>query len=337
MKRRIALLLLGLALAGSAGAEDRVIDRIWIGGDVDVSQAVDGPVFAMGGNVALEAPVDGDVHVAGGDVALGRDAAIMGDVSIAGGDVVVEGPILGDLHVAGGEVRLDGQVTGDASIAAGTVELGPHARIEGRLRFYGTEMRRDPAAQVLGGLERRHGIRHEHAPVAALRFPYQSVYGWIWTAALLALAALIAGALPEASNRMALELRERPWLTPLLGLLAIASIPVAALLLLFTIIGIPIALLALVGYVALLLVAYVWVAVVVGAMLLDRVSPEAAARTASRVGAAVLAMLVLALLARVPFVGGFVKLAALAAGVGMIAAAVLRRSPPGAPRTGAAA
>jgi cytoskeletal protein CcmA (bactofilin family) len=326
MKRRIALLL-GLALAGSAAAEDRVIDRMWIGGDVIVSQTVEGPVFAMGGNVALKAPIDGAVHVAGGDVELGPDAAIMGDVSIAGGNVVVQGPILGDLRAAGGDVRLDGQVTGDASIAAGTLELGPHARIEGRLAFYGRELHRDPAAQVLGGVERRHGHRHEHAPMAAGGLPYGSIYGWIWTAALLMLAALIAGALPEASKRMALELRERPWLTPLLGLLALASIPVAALLLVFTIIGIPVAVLALIGYVALLLVAYVWVAVVVGAMLLDRVSPESAARTASRVGAAVLAMLVLAILVRVPVVGGFVKLAALAVGVGMIVATVFRRSP----------
>src|SRR6185437_7840622 len=107
-----------------------------------------------------------------------------------------------------------------------------------------------------------------------------------------------------------------PWITPLLGLVALTTVPVAAVLLMITVIGIPLGVLAVIGYAALLLVGYVWVAVVVGGMLLDRVKPETAARTAWRVGAAVLAMLALALLVRVPFVGGLVRLVALAAGLG---------------------
>ncbi len=54
---------------------------------------------------------------------------------------------------------------------------------------------------------------------------------------------------------------------------------------------------------------------------------DAAARTAWRVGAAVLAMLVVALLARIPVVGGFVALVTLVLGVGMIVGAILHRAP----------
>ena len=94
-----------------------------------------------------------------------------------------------------------------------------------------------------------------------------------------------------------------------------------------TIIGIPLGLLAILGYVALLLVGYVWLSVVVGGMLLDRFSAGSAARTAWRVGAAALAMLALALLARIPVIGGFVMFAALVVGIGMIVAVVFRRMP----------
>jgi hypothetical protein len=127
---------------------------------------------------------------------------------------------------------------------------------------------------------------------------------------------------------MASELRERPWITPLVGLLAFTSIPVAAVLVMITVIGIPLGLLALFGYAALLLVGYVWVAVVVGGMLLERVKPETVTSTAWHVGAAVLAMLVLALLVRVPFLGGLVKFSALVIGVGMIVSAIFRRLRP---------
>ena len=325
MTHRIALLFLScFALAAGAAAADSPPEAtIRLGGDVVVSQPLQGALHALAGTVTIDAPVSGDVSAAAGDVYVGSTAAIAGDVSLAAGHVAIEGAIQGDLRAAGGHVEIDGPVTGDASIAAGSLELGPAARIQGRLTFHGGELHRDPAAQIVGGIVHTSPPRwrwpaHEHS--AGWRF----AHGWIWTAGLMLLAALIAAALPDASHRMAQELRERPWITPLLGLVAIASIPVGAVLLILTIIGIPIALLALVGYAGLLLVAYVWVAVVVGGMLLDRVHPETAARTAWRVGAAVLAMLLLAIVVRVPFVGGLVKLAALVVGMGMIVAAIFR-------------
>jgi hypothetical protein len=139
------------------------------------------------------------------------------------------------------------------------------------------------------------------------------------------LAAILAGALPGPTARMAAELRARPGTTLLLGFLAITAIPIAALLLMITIIGIPIGVLGLLGYAGLLLVGYVWLSVVLGGLLLERFSAETAARTAWRVGAAVLAMLVLALLVRVPIAGGLVTLVALAVGVGMIVATIYHR------------
>jgi hypothetical protein len=66
--------------------------------------------------------------------------------------------------------------------------------------------------------------------------------------------------------------------------------------------------------------------VVLGGLILDHYKAEAAALTAWRVGAAVLAMLVLAILVRMPYFGGLLKLAALVVGVGMIVAVVFRRT-----------
>ena len=307
MTHRIALLLIGLALAGSAAAEDNAGRTIWIGGNVDISQPAQGPVIAAGGNVTVSAPVDGNV-------------------ALAGGTIAVNGSIRGNLHAAGGQVRINGPVTGNASVAAGTLELGPDARIQGKLTFRGDELHRDPAAQVVGGVQQLPSRWHWRERTAAQRF----AHGWIWSAGLMVLAALIAAALPGPSRRMAQELRERPWITPLLGLVALTSIPIMAALLMITIIGIPIGLLALIAYAALLLVGYVWLSVVVGGMLLDRVKPERAALTAWRVGAAVLAMLVLAILVRVPFVGGLFHFVALVVGIGMIVAAAFRHSTPAA-------
>jgi hypothetical protein len=227
---------------------------------------------------------------------------------------------MGRLKAAGGTVRIDGPVTGDASVAAGRLELGPGARIEGKLSFRGDDLRQDPGAQVVGGIQRHVGYQDWHQHATGRHF----LHGWFWTTGLMLLAAIIAAALPGPSVRMARELREHPGATLISGFLAITAIPIAGVLLMLTIVGIPIALLALMAYGILLLMGYAWLAVILGRLVLDRVKPQATALAGWRAGVAVLAMLVIALIASVPFVGGWAQLAAVVFGVGMVAEAVFR-------------
>jgi hypothetical protein len=324
MTRRIALVLTCAILASAAHAQELPTGRTArIGADVRVTEPLDGPLHAAGAQVYVNAPIEGNARAAAGRIELGPDAAVAGDASFAGGQVIVRGAIKNNLHAAGGQVTIDGSVGGDASVAGGTLTLGPNARIAGKLKFRGGELIRDPAAQVTGPVEHVRGRLHRHELTTGERF----LRGWIWTLGLMLLAAIIAAALPGTSRRMAQELRDRPWMTPLLGFIALTAIPVAAVLLMITVIGIPLGLLAILGYVALLLVGYVWLSVVVGGMLLDRFSAGSAAHTASRVGAAALAMLALALLVRIPVIGALVTLAALVVGIGMIVAVVFRHTP----------
>jgi hypothetical protein len=293
MIRRIAVFLSFLLLAGGALADDDWSGGTTrIGGKVEVSEPTPGALNAMGGQVLVEAPVQGQLRAAAGQIEV--SAPIEGSAFLAGGKIAVSGPIQGDLRAAGGQIFIDGPVAGDASIAGGSLVLGPNARIEGQLKFRGGELNR----------------------------------GWMWSVGLVVLAALLAGVLPGPSQRLAQELLERPGMTTLLGFLALTAIPVAAVMLMITIIGIPIALLGLVLYAALLMIGYVWLAVVLGGLLLDRFKAETAAVIAWRVGAAALAMIILAIAVRVPFVGGFVMLAALVVGVGMIVGVVMRKVRP---------
>lgn len=318
------MLLLGLVLGGNAAAAEGTFDgTTWIGGDVNISEAVRGPLVAVGGDVRVTAPVSGRMHIAGGDVKIASSAPVTGDVNVAAGDLTVDGSINGNLHAAGGSVKINSIITGDASIAAGKLELGPAARIQGKLTFRGNDLRQDPAAQVVGGIERHEGSRHWHQHMTGERF----LHGWLWTAGLMVLAAFIAAALPGASDRMARELRERPGVTLLLGLVSVVTIPVAAVLLMITIIGVPIGVLAILVYAVLLLVGYVWLAVIVGGMLLDRVKPQTTALAGWRVGMAMLAMLAIALLVRLPYVGDLTHFVAVVIGVGMIVAVMFRARP----------
>jgi hypothetical protein len=301
MLNRLALLILCSTLSiASMATEITLGDSTFVGGRVQVDEAVDGPLTAAAGRISVNAPVSGSARLAAGRIHI--NAAVTGDVQAAAGRVTIDAPIGGDVKVA-----------------AGALKLGPNARIAGSLHFRGARFERDPGAQVAGTIDHSTAHTREIAPFGG------AAGRWIWTATLVLLAALAAAAMPGASTRMARELRERPGMAPLLGFIAITCIPVAAVLVMITIIGIPIGILALFAYAALLLVGYVCVSVVVGGLLLERVKVESAALWAWRAGAAALAMLLLALLTRIPFVGGLILFAALVFGVGLVVAAVFRK------------
>lgn len=324
MLNRLCLLISCAALAlGAAAAQSS--RGIHVGSTVEVDEPVDTNLYAAGARVTVSVPVSGKTHIAGAHVEIGSGARLSRNTALAGGDIIVKGTIDGDLHAAGGHVTIDGPVAGNASIAAGQLELGPNARIGGKLRYRAGHFERDPDAQVAGGIERRerHGRTWDSTPFGR----------WMWTAGLMLLAAIIAGVLPDAAARMAQELRTRPWLPPLLGFVALICIPIAAVIIMITIIGIPLGLLALLGYVALLFVGYLCTSVVAGRLVLDRIKTPTAELTAWRMLAAALAVLAIALLAYIPVIGGFVKFAALIVGVGMILAAIFPLKPPAAAPT----
>lgn len=335
-------------IAGGTVRHDTPVDGdlIGVGGDVEITAAVKGDMVVMGGDVRLRAPVGGDVYAGGGTVTIessvggnariaGGNAevtgagSVTGNLSIAGGDVVILGPVKGHVQAAGGNVLIDSEIGGDVSTGAGTLELGPNARIAGKLEHKGPdEIRRHPDAQVAGGIEKKEVRTREarrHAETVTRDHSF-SLGGWLWTLGLIGLAALLAAAFPGAARRLGAELSENTGLVFLLGFCALAGLPIFAILLMVTIIGLPLALIVVLLYFLLLLLGYVAIAVAMGDLALNRYKSEMAARLGWRVAAAVLAMLALALLGRIPFLGGVVIFAALLAGIGAIMLSLRPRS-----------
>jgi hypothetical protein len=290
------------------------------GGNVVVRESVGRDLIAGGGNVTLEASVARNARLAGGNVEITPKGSIAGKLSVAGGTVQVRGPVGGSIDAAAGDLLIDAAVGGDVRVAGGSVELGPNARIAGRLLQRGwIDVRRDPAAQVAGGIERREP-RHESRDVSTAH-----AFGWAWSITLAVIAAVIAGAFPAIATRLGANLRDKPGLSVLLGFAVLACVPATALLLGITIIGIPIAVLLLVAYGLLLIVAYASAGVLIGDAALARVRAAEASQAAWRAGAAAVAVIALALLGRVPFVGWLFGLAALLAGIGAIVVTVANR------------
>jgi cytoskeletal protein CcmA (bactofilin family) len=296
------------------------------GGNVAIDGAVGGDVFAVGGEVVLRGrahddarlaggtvriagPVDGDAIAAGGTIRVERDAVVGGRAWLAGGEVVVAGTVGRELRVAGGRVSIEGVVRGDVDVAADTLEIGPAASIEGNVLHRGPrEPRIDPGARIGGRVEHRPA----EAPTAR-RF-------WVFAlllAALFATGAVMILLFPRFTPAAARTIETDPWRSLGVGVVTLLVAPAVVLALLVTAIGIPLGLVLLAGYLVALLAGYLVAALFLGILGLRRFGRPAPSR-----GAVVLGLLgglvLLRLLALVPFLGGFVSLAALVFGMGAL-------------------
>lgn len=297
-------------------------DALVAGGELRVGGSMAGNVYVAGGRVHLDGEMARNLRAAGGQVELGSAASLAGNATIAAGDVSIRGPIKGSLSIAGGRALIDSTVEGDVNVTAGQIELGPQARIGGSLRWRSQgELQRHTSAQVAGPVVRLAPVPGKDDSRAA---PGESrnVASWLaglwWTVGMVVVAAVTLSVVPGLASEVGQTWRERAGISLLTGFVALVCIPVAMVLLFITVIGVPLALLALLLYCVLLPMGYVSSAIGLGQWGLARWKAEGAGHLGWRIGATSVALVLLALLGEVPWLGGLVALAALLVGLGAI-------------------
>lgn len=355
MERRVLSLLLALGLASaaswSATAETARGNLYRAGGSLEVDAPVSGDLHAAAGRLLVSQPIAQDATLAAGDIEvrapIGQDlraaagrlrvaAAVKGEARLAGGDVRLEpeAEIAGPLWVAGGHVELlgrsgdrvtahagelviGGEVQGDLQATTGQLRLLPGARVHGRLR-YASEREAEvaPGALVSGGIEReaprQHPDRPPQTPGAAGAV--------VWVAGLFAAGVLWWLLFPNFARSAQVQLQRAPGPSLAWGAAALLGVPLLALLLMITIIGLPLALALMAAYALMLLAGYLVVAGTLAERLLQArgIQPAAALSWKSRLGALALALLLLVLVALLPVVGWLLALGALMAGTGAL-------------------
>jgi cytoskeletal protein CcmA (bactofilin family) len=307
-------------------------DAIIMGGSLRLDGDVTESLFLAGGQVVVNGKAGRNARVGGGQVEFGPSSQVGGNLSVGGGDVALKGRVNGYLQAAGGKVLIDGVVAGDVEARAGELTLGPNARITGKLRYASREpLQRDPAAQVQGDVERIGIPGGWPVPEEVERRVRGSVSGsasWIWTVGLLVVAGAMAAALPGFTERVATIWRNRFPMSLLLGFVLMVCLPVVAVLFLATLIGVPLGLLTLAAYPILLVLGYVSSGMALGVWASTGLNHPLGRGGAGRVAAAVLGMLAIGLLARLPFLGGPVMGLALLAGLGALALQFWRSNRP---------
>jgi hypothetical protein len=298
----------------------RALLRGKAGGDVRAAAAAIDADMSVGGNVRMFA----------GKIALGQATDIAGDLKAGGGDVGITGHVAGDVKVAAGRVLFDGRADKTVSIEADELIVGPNAVIGGDLVILGdTKSTVDPAAKVTGKTRNESSQSWFYGPRVDPR-PGQLGFSLFiaGTAILTGIGLMLLG---RANFDDAATLaRRRPISRFLIGLVVFILLPIAAIILAVTVIGIPLSVGLLLFLPFLILIGHATASLGIADWVLNR------AGTPRGVGRSILYLILgaigIALLGLIPFVGPLIVFIALLAGAGAFLTALhgrLRRAPGG--------
>jgi len=285
-------------------------DVLAAGGNISILGDVGGDVRIGGGNILIQGKIAGDAIIGGGQITVGGPG-IGGDVAIGGGSVTLNAPVNGSVRIAGGQVTIDAPIKGSVQIKADKVTLGPKAVISGDLSYTATgEATMQSGAVVHGKTDftKRESTSTKNAAPVAL--------GAILTFALLAklLMSLVGAFLflwifPGYAKELATSFGTKPLENLGRGFVFFIVLPISAILLLVTVVGIPLGFLALFAFAGLLIFASLVAPVAIGSLVHKWIWKPAEYQVDWKT--ILLGVAIFFLLTFVPFIGWIIKFCAI--------------------------
>jgi hypothetical protein len=210
-----------------------------------------------------------------------------GDVVRFGSDIVVrEGQVVsGDVVAMGGDVTVNGHVEKDVVAMGGDVFLGPGGIVDGQVVTLGGKLHEQPGSHVGGQRVTAEGLPRHWGPFFGVRGMVSSGIKVIWSIAKMMLMLLIAWGItqlaPQRTRTAVDAFKSEPVKSLGFGLLAaalfipsIVALALVVAILCITIIGIPLALAVILGYVLAILLLCLWGYVVGAAVLGERLARQ---------------------------------------------------------------
>lgn len=300
-------------------------DVLAAGGQVDLVGTVGGDVRAVGGQVRFAGDVGGDAVAAGGSIGIDADATVGGRAFLAGQRVEVAGRVGKSVRAVGRTVIVSGEVAGDVVVTAELLEVPETARIVGALTYLGRAPPHIAAgARIVGPLTHR---RPEPASGVA-----GMVLGVLLFAGVFLVGWLLQTIFPHFALAAARDLAAEPVKCLGIGVALLVGGPLAVAFLLLSLVGAPLGVVVVAGYVGAVVLGYVLAAAALADLGVRRLWKRPEAGTPLRPLALLAALLVLRLVRLVPILGGVLAFAAVALGMGALALRAGRARLASAPR-----
>jgi cytoskeletal protein CcmA (bactofilin family) len=290
-------------------------DLLVAGGTITVSGVVSQDARVAGGQVTVNGQIGRNLTVAGGDVDLSESAAVKGGLVSAGGRVRLAAPVGTDARIAAGSVIVSGPIKGSLNAMTGDLRLTSRASVAGGVTYWSQDQASvDPGASIAGGVHRKalpEFSRPRKETLLGALAGVVIVAKLVSAASTLILGLFLIYLFPGYTQSAVATLSARPGASFGIGLLALIVTPIAAIMLLVTVLGLPIGLMAIALYLVAIFLVRVFVILWLGRVLLAWRGNEV-----RNTWALVLGLIVYSMLTLIPFVGGFVALCAILFGLG---------------------
>lgn len=287
-------------------------DVICAGQTVNISGNVLGNVRVAGQTVTLSGPVARSVTAFGQTVTLTAGAVVNNDVTIYGSSLQLGGKVGRDAVFGGQNVTVEGTIGRDATVTDDQLTLGSAARVGGSLNYTSKNDVQVASGAVITGKALRHDPpqrEHRQENTFAQRVAGVSY----WFGAFLVFGLILLALAPRAyKNASHLMVKQGGW-AMLAGIVTLLVTPIAAVLLMATIIGVPAGVAVLLLWLVMMVTSFVYSSYAIGEWVAAQASWKLKWPNAMGL---VIGLVILALLMLIPVVGGLFGFLALVWGLG---------------------
>ncbi|MEW5807416.1 MAG: polymer-forming cytoskeletal protein [Acidobacteriota bacterium] len=296
---------------------------------LDINGTVKGDIIAFAQNIAVRGAGEDDVRAFAESVLISglvkknvtsfcrnllvtQEGTIKQNIRFGCEELRLKGKVAGSVSGGADSFTLDGEVGRDARVKGNKITISPTAHIGGDLKATGHLIDISSDAVIEGEII-KGALKGKKESSSWTRRAFSLFFRLIWLLASLIIGVILMKLMPRVSQRIVSQVQQY-WKSLGIGFVALIFTPIASLIVAITLIGLPLGLLSLTLYFALLYLSTIFVGMVIGMLILRSFGkPFELSLTAMMVG-----LLVLHILFFVPYLGFAARIISLILGMGMI-------------------
>lgn len=265
-------------------------DLVVAGNNLNLSGKVEDGLFAVGSNINITGEVGKNARIAGsvvsitssvaGDLLIGAGTLNISDQSKVGGDLMagvgtatIDGIVNGRARIAGGDITINGVISGDLEVDGGQLILGDKAVVGGNLIYRSEKEATISSSAVVKGTTDYSKIQAKTYSKKYSRsiLGVFGVFGFLMGIIFLLVLVYL---LPRSSRELIETTLSTFWKNLGWGFLAFAIAPTVLIIVAVTVIGLKLAGALLLIYGAMLMVAFVYATIALGAQILKWITKD---------------------------------------------------------------
>lgn len=291
-------------------------DLIAFGDSITVNGEVKGSTRVAGTNLNINGTVGHNINAFGTAINLSASSTIGWDVLVAGVNGVFNGNIGGNLHGYISSATVSGKIgknidlkIDDSSSTSGTggLLITKDAIVAGGLTYSAKQAARiESPSSVVGSITRQEIKKNEPSPINEISKIFYKL------SALFLIGLVLLSLNKKITYQIAENIEKKYWQSALIGLAILTVSPFIIFFFIFTIIGIPLALILLTIYLSFIALAIIFSSFFAGDFLLKKIFKK----SINTFVVLIFGLFIFVLFSSLPFVGWFISLLFVICGLG---------------------